>query len=333
VFEEIAANGIRFCAMKRGCQSRWWSIGVAARILFDTFFLRRNMAQNFLKMQPCPNPKAAEIAKTFLSLSNQPALYCDLALVRAYFLSYFSKHMKFFQACDPLTKRAGFGSFNVFVRTFLMREDYKRMKSFVGPNPPVDIDPHFEDLIEAYNAVPAEHQETQKKKMIEFFNVAEEENKKMFDPNWVRGKVSFLAAFSEQETAAMVCEHLLNLPVSVETEFFESIVHNRVINMREFKAYIEENIGEEQRENTYVKQNKTLFTKIASRTFNLWDQEDLATKVDRRATLRRFGIIFSQIQATERANKTQNNAASNRRKESNISSRVAAMGNLSDMTR
>ena len=103
--------------------------------------------------------------------------------------------------------------------------------------------------------------------------------------------------------------------------------------MLEFKAYIEENISKEQRENTYVKQNKTLFTKIASQAFNLWDQNDLGTRAYRRAALRRFGIIFSSNQAAERANKTQNNAASNRRKEASISSRVAAMGNLSDMTR
>jgi hypothetical protein len=236
---------------------------------------------------------------------------------------------------DPLTLKAGFGSFNVFVRSFLMRQDYERMLCIVGPNPPFDIDPYFEELIEAFNVVPKEQQGEQKKKMLEFFKVGKVEHEKMFDTNWVKGDGSFLAAFSEYETASIVCQRLMDLPLCFpqEKQYFKSSVHNRTIDLREFTAFVKRNIGECHRINTHVQHNKILFTKIAAEGFDLWNKTNPLTKIYRQAALRRYGIIFSSNIAAERSNKVQNNAATNRRQEENVSMRVAAVGNLSEMTR
>ena len=243
--------------------------------------------------------------------------------------------MKFFQSADPLTGKAGFGSFNVFVRSFLMRQDYARMMDFVGYDPPFDIDPYFEDLIEAFNNVPNEEQGQQKKKMLEFFKVGKVEHEKMFDMNWVRGECSFLAAFAEYETASIVCQHLMDLPLTCTrtAQYFKSSVHKRTIDLFEFKTFVRTNINASRRTNTHVQQNAILFTKIAAEDFDLWNRANPMTKIYSQAALRRFGIIFSSNIAAERSNKVQNNAASNRRAEENVSMRVAAIGNLSEMTR
>jgi hypothetical protein len=108
--------------------------------------------------------------------------------------------------------KAGYQSFNVFVHCFLMSQDLKEMKSFVGSSPPDDIDKYFKDLIDAWNNIDtAEAKETQRKKIDLFLTIAEAEHDKMFTP-WVNGGIAFLAGFSEQQTARIVCCHLLSLP-------------------------------------------------------------------------------------------------------------------------
>ena len=244
--EYIEEKGEKFIAMPRGSQSRWWSVGEAACILWNTKAMRWEIARNFDDMKPCPDKKAQKICQTFLSLIKEPVLRCDLALLRAYHRFYLARHMVFFQAADPLTKKAGFGSLNVFVRCFLMREDYAKMQSYFGTNPPDDMDEFFTDLVATFNNIPVVDRTIQTKKIQKIFEIAEKEHRKMFDRKWVKGELNFLSAFAKFETGRLVCQRLLGLPLSRgddNQQFFFSTVHKRLIDLDAFSRFVGENIS------------------------------------------------------------------------------------------
>jgi hypothetical protein len=91
-------RGDKFVSMKRGAETRWWTIGEAACVLYDTLPMRTFMARNFDDMKL--SGKAQKMAQTFLSLSEIEVLVCDLALLKCYHHFYLPKHLKFYQTAD-----------------------------------------------------------------------------------------------------------------------------------------------------------------------------------------------------------------------------------------
>jgi hypothetical protein len=129
-FELVAAydklGGSRYISSKRGSDSRWWSIGEAADLLYNTLPIRKAMAENFDKLKK--NGATRDTCQTLLSFFKEQWIICDLALLKCHHRFYLARHMQYFQRPDPLTRKSGFQSFNVFSRVFLMREDYKTMR-------------------------------------------------------------------------------------------------------------------------------------------------------------------------------------------------------------
>jgi hypothetical protein len=105
------------------------------------------MAKNFGDMRV--TGKAKKICQDFISLSAEPVLLCDLALVKCFHRFYLAKHLKFFQAKDLFVRKAGFQAFSIFVRCFLIEEDYKLMISkWRQMTQFADLQKIFEDILD-----------------------------------------------------------------------------------------------------------------------------------------------------------------------------------------
>jgi hypothetical protein len=322
-------NGESFVAMKRGAETRWWSIGEAADVLYKTLPMRRFMAKNFDDMKV--TGKAKKICQDFISLSAEPVLLCDLALVRCFHRFYLAKHLKFFQDKDLFVRKAGFQAFSIFVRCFLMEEDYKLMSSKWCE---MTV---FADLQKRLKEVPVKDQPLQVKKIENFLRTAQAENKKMFK-RWISGSnLAFLAAFSEVETGKIVSRHLIGCSgldsSQDQSVIFNSPNHGRQINLGRFAAFVAASINETQVEldtHFHIKKNYSLIRQIAA-GFNLWDRNDSGTERARISVLENYGSMFSNTQGAERANKDQNLASLNQRQEGNVSMRLMASTRIKEV--
>jgi hypothetical protein len=123
--------------------------------------------------------------------------------------------MKFLQTQDELVRKAGFQAFSIFVRSFLMRQDYKSMISNYGALP------EFSDLVRALANIPASDptRPNAERKISEFFLVGLQEHEKMFD-RWVimetkkeETGLAFLASYSEAPTGRLVAQRILGRPL------------------------------------------------------------------------------------------------------------------------
>ena len=113
--------------------------------------------------------------------------------------------MKYFQSIDKLTRKSGFQSFNVLVRTFLMTEDIKAL---------MDVEHHdkFNDFRKSIKDMGEQKRTQQIKKAKACFSGALIEQNKMFKRWYSLDKLAFLAAFSEAQTGRIVSQHLLGYP-------------------------------------------------------------------------------------------------------------------------
>jgi hypothetical protein len=110
-------KGESFVAVRRGAiTARWWSIGEAADMLFKTLPMRHFMAKNYDDMTG--KGKGKEIAQTFLSLSKEPVLISDVALIKCYHRHYLARHLKYLQKKDVFSRKPGFQAFSIFVVVF-----------------------------------------------------------------------------------------------------------------------------------------------------------------------------------------------------------------------
>jgi hypothetical protein len=210
----ICAHGRAYIGAKRGSDCRWWTLGEAATVLWNTLPMRVSLAENYDK-QKIPG-KARDTCQTFLSLAKEKTIICDLALVKCHHRFYIARHMKFLQTPDTLVLKAGFQAFSIFVRSFLMRQDYQSMISDYGSIP------EFSDLVKALGEIPTSDptrvDPTRVKadqKISEFFLVGLQEHKKMFH-RWVAMEaigLAFLASYSEAPTGRLVAQRILGTPL------------------------------------------------------------------------------------------------------------------------
>jgi hypothetical protein len=159
----IDKYGRRFVGARKGSDTRWWTIGEAATILWDTLAMRIRLAENFDKLKK--SGKARETCQTFLSLARLPEIICDLALVKCYHYFYVARHLKFYKDDDLLSRKAGFQAFSIFVRIFLMQQDCERMISDYAAIS------EFADLTKALAKIPEDSDGRQmvEKKIAELF--------------------------------------------------------------------------------------------------------------------------------------------------------------------
>jgi hypothetical protein len=196
-------EGSRYISSKRGSDSRWWSIGEAADLLYKTLPIRKAMAENFDKLKK--NGATRDTCQTLLSFFDEQWIICDLALLKCHHRFYLARHMKYFQRPDPLTRKSGFQSFNVLSRVFLMQEDYKTMREDQSL-------PEFNDLRMEISLLSDLQQQSKKKQVDDFLRHGLMEHQKMFGMRWLHPDNVFLACFGEHETSRIVCQRLLGLP-------------------------------------------------------------------------------------------------------------------------
>ena len=312
MFSSLKGGDI-FVVMICGAETHWWTLGEAADVLFKTLPMRRFMATNYDDTQKQgQDGKAQKIAQDFLSLSSEPVLLCDLALLKCYHRFYLARHLKYFQSKDYHTRKAAFQALNVFVRCFLMEEDYFQMMHSWRTMP------EFADVVSSLNSIPeADVRALGEKKITMFFTIAFGEHKKMFT-RWLQvDKLAFLAAFAEVETGKIVCQRMLGIPLQENDDIcFESKAHERPIHLGRFAAFVTKSIPEPAvsiSKLPHIVLNSHLIAKISS-GFNIWDYKDPMTESYGLEISERYGAFFSNNQGAERANKDQNLATLNQRK-------------------
>ena len=150
---------------------------------------------------------------------------------------------------------------------------------------------------------------------------------------WMDGeRLGFLAAFSEVETGRIVSLRLLGQEVNVPTKIsFFSENHGRTINLQKFAAFVVKHISPGRPSFSHFINFKTLYERISG-GFNLWDYSTDAAKEKRLLILKRYGFVWSNQQAAERANKAQNLAIYNQRQETNSSLRLMAQSCIMEVS-
>jgi hypothetical protein len=114
---------------------------------------------------------------------------------------------------------------------------------------------------------------------------------------------------------------------------FESIVHGRSFDLELFFKFVTKHvpvISDWSRSSHYLN-NKPIIELIASGQLDLWDYENITTASLRSKVFIKYGPIFSHQQASERANKDQNLAASHNRGETNIKARLCGQALLREV--
>jgi hypothetical protein len=94
VQQYIDENGLKCVAMTKGTVTLWWTTGESACTLYETMPMRRKMAKGYVRIPNHPNPKAKAFAQSFISLSSETVLLCDVALIRAFHRFYLARHLK-----------------------------------------------------------------------------------------------------------------------------------------------------------------------------------------------------------------------------------------------
>ena len=326
--------------MKRGVTTRWFSIGEAALLLLMTLEMRKKLAQTMDGTDDCKTKKKLQsTCRTFLSLVKEKSLLCDLELICAYYQEYFKKHFVWLQEADNLTRKAGFQPFSIFVRSFLMQEDQDAMA-----NDGWKSLPKFESLKECLEGLDRTRRENEEesqydlaaRKINMFFNDGRLEHKKMFRRwNWIE-ELGFLACFAEAKLGEIMCRAILGLPIEETDEVFESKVHGRDIKLKDYAKFVKS--FTEGKEELILKSKhvaeKMELIKLIANGLDIWDRSPEAASSShyRNVVLAEYGAFFTNNQATERANKEQNLAASNNRQEKSTSSRVAAASHIKEVT-
>eukprot|EP00978_Attheya_sp_CCMP212_P022191 scaffold65887_cov38-Attheya_sp.AAC.2 len=301
-FEEVLLmflnleKGEKFVLMTRGAETRWWSVGEAADTLHKT-----------LPMRQLP-----------FSIDSEPAILCDMALLKSFHRFYLARHLKFFQSGDKLTHAAGFQQFSIFVRCFLKDEDVKHMKASW-----IQL-PEFSDLVMRLDNIPLQL-ETDGEPMNIF-------------TCWVDGnRLAFFGAFSEFATWQIITQRLLDLPIllSDDCDTFYSENHERDIHLGSFASFVSSAIPHpDSNENPgrfHIERNTPLLGMIANGLSIVWDHGNPGTQPSRRDILWHYRAFFTNNQGAERANKDQNLANYNFRSKGNTSKRMIAMAFIKEM--
>jgi hypothetical protein len=141
-----------------------------------------------------------------------------------------------------------------------------------------------------------------------------------------------LCSISRKDTNHSLIALSLLTDVDPDLYTFESVVHGRSFDIELFSQFVEAHVPiifNWSRSSHYLN-NKPIIELISRDQLDLWDYEDLATARPRSEVFIKYAFSFSHQQATERAKKDQNLAASHNRGETNIKARICGQALLRD---
>lgn len=318
----------KFRALQEGSESRWFSIGVAAVILFEDRLEWIAMARALVKTEKSGSA-ACKTAQDFLSRASTDTIVSDLSLIACYHKCFMKKHLTWLQSPDPLLKKAGHQSFNILPRVYLMRQD---LNDFGDLESNVGLQAFRESLV----GLSEEDARKQKAKFAMFVKVAIEEHEKMFQP-WMSNMLAFLAAFGEAKIGCIIADVLLERQIDESDldEAFDSFVHGRKIDLRAFKRWLEDilqpinEVAELPRKDEYISHLEM----IAPGNVDIWSPTLTAEVAEAKNEIcRKFAAFYSNNQSCERMQKTQNDAAMYHRGDANVCVRLMARSLVTEMS-
>jgi hypothetical protein len=312
-----------FKSLELGSETRWFTIGAAAEVLFVNRSMWIAIAEVFDGANKGMD-KAKKIAQDFLSQIKEKTIVSDLAFMAGFHNSFVKEHAIWMQKKDRLTQKAGYQSFNILSRIFLMR---KKLNNLIE-NYPGDI--HFSRFVDLLEHLDEPSRGLQKEKAALYLQLALDEFDKMFT-RWEKVELAFLAAFSEVETGKLVSSHLLGMQYDRSTLCtYHSDVHGCTIDLKEFATYLDNRVLHPLDSTHAINLNEQLLRLIVE-GLNIWEDSNEFSKLWKLNILKRYAAFPSNQQGVERAVKAQNLAASNERREKNVGIRLAATSLLMEM--
>lgn len=203
-------EGLQFKTAQKGSETRWWSIGIAAKVMWEQRHVFRSLIITYANIKGKKNgvtDEAKKCGNTFLSLSDEPVVVSDVALIADFQDVFMTPYTRWIQEEDKLARKSGFQSFNTLVSCFLMEKD---LNAFQGGAYKTHhgFDRFRESLGQITNAADKDFQVS---KYVEFMKIALLEFHKMF-ALWMDGPLVYRGVFAELPTARIVAQRMLSMP-------------------------------------------------------------------------------------------------------------------------
>ena len=139
---------------------RWWTVGVAARLIVNNLDLLKKVTLHCIQMQRKDRDRAtALIASRLYSLFHEETIVSDLKLIHCFNNSFLSKHFKWLQGGDErVGGTPGFYGRNMLVRYFLLYQDLRQFENdgWKGNDKMSLFYDTFKDGLENTNSTPNE---------------------------------------------------------------------------------------------------------------------------------------------------------------------------------
>ena len=304
----------KFKRLEEPIMTRWWLVGACACSFKESIDVWQKICQAIRNSAPsgCASSK---IASCTLNLIDSPVIINDLDLMCSFHQSFLFPHFKFLQlADDRASKMPSFQARHLTVRYFLMWYDLKKIEKEWR------TDEHFDDYRTSLEVLDETDKVLQKKKFTHFYRYVFE-SLTMHFKQWT-SHLLFLALFSNQRTATPIANMMIGQidPSRGQTHDED---HNRVIEMREYKDFLNKNCTREiimqQRSLPVVIENNRAIRMIAD-GHNMWAPNACDTlKEFRLLYLHRYAALPTNTQFTERGVKESGYVSLGRRGETNRS--------------
>jgi len=228
--------------------TRWWTVGVAAAVVFQCclqMFHACQMVVNVYGSDSSPY----KIASTLFSMMKDPETFIDLTLIRCFNKVHLHPHLDWLQRSDDLTGTLGFQSHQIAVRYFLMKYDLYNI---------MDSSTLMKDYIEAVRTCGSTTKEDEKRhlnKLNIFMREAVDSMEKHFK-RWVGRDLLPAALLAEGPVAKVTAAVILgrDFPTFQSSDTvsnqlrltgkinFVSAVHKRRFCLKHFDKFIRERI-------------------------------------------------------------------------------------------
>jgi hypothetical protein len=212
--------------------TRWWTVGEAAVIVYDSFLLLLKVTQSIINSS---SGKPNKIASGLQPLLLEPEIYSDLTLITCYHIAYVVPHFGWMQAETDLSGVPGFQAHNTLARYFLLQQDLSNMKSTIGTSHPT-FRPFQDSLLLLGDQV----KQRQVRKVSTFIDLAVESLNKHFKKRWMSKELLPAALLSERPLAAIVASAMLQRDPkdTFDPPEHPSPVHKKSFNLKNFQEFV-----------------------------------------------------------------------------------------------
>jgi hypothetical protein len=285
--------------------TRWWTVGKLAGFILKYWDIIERMARAVVNISLTKDAEN-KIASGLRSLMHQDEIKADIAFLAAFAKCFLDPHFAWFQRSDPNIKAPGFLTFHRHVRYFLMWKDLKDLSVSWRTHAAFQT---YREIIAGLQDVPTEGNPVTKKikevMVDKFFLLATRQTIKHNRRYMTTAKL-VRACFGEFQTGQIVARHILgdrNLHMDIPNELFNSVIHNRPINLNCWWQFLRAETSEaiaDIRGSHHATTNGYILQRIAAGA-NIWDRSVIENKAVRFHVFRKYAAQATTQHQCERA--------------------------------